>query len=133
MIPTPYLGKGGNLTQSQRVFHFGSNLQKKVPNYSPGHYPHKKKMLRAVIWHLCLEIGETKWKTLWDKATFIMLLISSISPYISIDFQEKIGEDKNKNSSHDFKTLADVLIQESIRYDMGKEFPELKDSIQAKL
>ena len=60
--------------------------------------------------------------------------ISSISPYIFfIDFQEKIGEDKNKNSSHDFKTLADVLIQESIRYDMGKEFPELKDSIQAKL
>ena len=53
--------------------------------------------------------------------------------YISVDFQEKIGEDKNKNSSHDFKTLADVLIQESIRYDMGKEFPELKDSIQAKL
>ena len=52
---------------------------------------------------------------------------------ISVDFQEKIGEDKNKNSSHDFKTLADVLIQESIRYDMGKEFPELKDSIQAKL
>ena len=50
-----------------------------------------------------------------------------------IDFQEKIGEDKNKNSSHDFKTLADVLIQESIRYDMGKEFPELKDSIQANL
>ena len=53
--------------------------------------------------------------------------------YVFIDFQEKIGEDKNKNSSHDFKTLADVLIQESIRYDMGKEFPELKDSIQAKL
>ena len=59
--------------------------------------------------------------------------ISSISPYIFYRFQEKIGEDKNKNSSHDFKTLADVLIQESIRYDMGKEFPELKDSIQAKL
>ena len=53
--------------------------------------------------------------------------------FFFIDFQEKIGEDKNKNSSHDFKTLADVLIQESIRYDMGKEFPELKDSIQAKL
>ena len=66
-----------------------------------------------------------------------MLLISSISSisiyFFFIIFQEKIGEDKNKNSSHDFKTLADVLIQESIRYDMGKEFPELKDSIQAKL
>jgi hypothetical protein len=65
---------------------------------------------------------------LYHASNFINFIL-----YFFIDFQEKIGEDKNKNSSHDFKTLADVLIQESIRYDMGKEFPELKDSIQAKL
>ena len=45
-------------------------------------------------------------------------------------FQEKIGDDKNSNSSHDFKTLADVLIQETVRFDMGQEFPELKGNIQ---
>ena len=53
-----------------------------------------------------------------------------IDHYSFIYFQEKIGEDKNKNSSHDFKTLADVLIQETVRYDMGKEFPELKGDIK---
>lgn len=44
--------------------------------------------------------------------------------------EEKIGDSKNSNSSHDFKTLADVLIQETVRYDMGQEFPELKGDIQ---
>jgi hypothetical protein len=27
---------------SQKKAHFGSNFQKKVPNQSPKHYPHKK-------------------------------------------------------------------------------------------
>ena len=36
---------------SQKVFHFDSNLQKKVPNHYSEHYPHKEKGLRRVIWH----------------------------------------------------------------------------------
>ena len=96
-------------------------------------------MLRAVIWHLCLKIqgivkNFMRLNYLYHVSNFLNILsFLNFTLYFFIDFQEKIGEDKNKNSSHDFKTLADVLIQESIRYDMGKEFPELKDSIQAKL
>ena len=33
-------------------FHFGSNLQKRVPNHDPEHYSPKDKMLRVVILHL---------------------------------------------------------------------------------
>ena len=44
-------------------------------------------------------------------------------------FQEKKGDDKNTNSSHDFKTLADVLIQETVRHDLGIKYPGLKDHI----
>ncbi len=44
-------------------------------------------------------------------------------------FQEKTGDDKNSNASHDFKTLADVLIQETVRHDMGQEYPDLKGNI----
>ena len=53
--------------QSQKVFHFGSDLQKQVANQSPEHYPSKWRMLRRVISHLFLE---AKWKTLGDQATF---------------------------------------------------------------
>ena len=46
-----------------------------------------------------------------------------------MSFQEKTGDDKNTNSSHDFKTLADVLIQETVRPDIGQEYSPLKDEI----
>lgn len=46
-----------------------------------------------------------------------------------MSFQEKTGDDKNTNSSHDFKTLADVLIQETVRHDIGQEYSQLKDEI----
>ncbi|XP_013857486.1 inositol polyphosphate 1-phosphatase [Austrofundulus limnaeus] len=39
--------------------------------------------------------------------------------------QEKTGEDKNKKFVQDFKTLADVVIQEMIRHDVGAQFPEM--------
>ena len=44
-------------------------------------------------------------------------------------YQEKKGDDKNPKYSHDFKTLADVLIQETVRHDLGKKYPGLKDDI----
>ena len=43
--------------------------------------------------------------------------------------QEKIGDQKNAAYSQDFKTLADVLIQETVRHDLGRHYPELKDNI----
>ncbi|XP_067095070.1 inositol polyphosphate 1-phosphatase isoform X2 [Osmerus mordax] len=39
--------------------------------------------------------------------------------------QEKTGEDKNKKFVQDFKTLADVVIQEMIRHDVGTQFDEM--------
>lgn len=35
--------------------------------------------------------------------------------------QEKTGGEANARFEHDFKTLADVLIQETIKNDVGKE------------
>ena len=47
--------------KSRKVFHFGSNLKKKVPNYSPEDYPPKENILRRVIWHLFWRL-EPLWK-----------------------------------------------------------------------
>lgn len=44
-----------------------------------------------------------------DKALFALLV------------QEKSAEEKNPRFFQDFKTLADVLIQETIRHDIGLE------------
>ncbi|XP_067891738.1 inositol polyphosphate 1-phosphatase-like isoform X1 [Heterodontus francisci] len=43
--------------------------------------------------------------------------------------QEKKGDEKNKKFVSDFKTLADVLVQEVIKHDIGKKFPGLEDHI----
>lgn len=44
--------------------------------------------------------------------------------------QEKTSQEKNPRFFQDFKTLADVLIQETIRHDIGIEFPELAKMIK---
>ncbi|CAK9799549.1 Inositol polyphosphate 1-phosphatase [Anthophora quadrimaculata] len=44
--------------------------------------------------------------------------------------QEKSEEEKNPRFFQDFKTLADVLIQETIKHDIGLEFPELTKIVQ---
>ncbi|XP_012283453.1 inositol polyphosphate 1-phosphatase isoform X2 [Orussus abietinus] len=44
--------------------------------------------------------------------------------------QEKSEEEKNPRFFHDFKTLADVLIQETIKHDIGLEFPELVEAVK---
>merc|ERR1712115_251179 len=43
--------------------------------------------------------------------------------------EEKTGEDKNAKFAQDFKTLADVLIQETLRHYVGKDFPDLRENI----
>ncbi|KAM8794163.1 inositol polyphosphate 1-phosphatase [Eudromia elegans] len=42
---------------------------------------------------------------------------------------EKAGAERNRRFARDFKTLADVLIQELVRHDVGRQFPELRDHI----
>ena len=51
---------------------------------------------------------------------------------VSIFFssQEKSGSDKNSKFAHDFKTLSDVLIQETVRHDLGQKFPNLAENIR---
>ncbi|XP_055385017.1 inositol polyphosphate 1-phosphatase [Condylostylus longicornis] len=44
--------------------------------------------------------------------------------------EEKNEVEANPRFIKDFKTLADVLIQEMIKYDIGKLFPELKSNIK---
>lgn len=43
--------------------------------------------------------------------------------------EEKKGPEKNKKFVQDFKTLADVIIQEVIKHDLEKKFPELASHI----
>ena len=43
--------------------------------------------------------------------------------------EEKTGTEKNAKFEQDFKTLADVLIQETVKNEVRKAFPELGDSI----
>ncbi|KAJ8384097.1 hypothetical protein AAFF_G00208880 [Aldrovandia affinis] len=43
--------------------------------------------------------------------------------------EEKKEGEKNKKFVTDFKTLADVLVQEVIRHDIGKQFPGLANNI----
>ena len=43
--------------------------------------------------------------------------------------EEKTGAEKNAKFEQDFKTLADVLIQETVRHEVGKAFPVLQASV----
>ena len=46
--------KGGLISES--LFYIGSNINKKLPNYTPEHFPFSCKVLRRVIWQLYLEM-----------------------------------------------------------------------------
>ncbi|XP_026535838.1 inositol polyphosphate 1-phosphatase [Notechis scutatus] len=65
-----------------------------------------------------------------EKAACIAQLCRQEETLFSLLIEEKRGADKNKKFLQDFKTLADVLIQEVIKHDVGKEFPELQDHIR---
>ena len=43
--------------------------------------------------------------------------------------EEKTGSSKNSRFAQDFKTLADVIIQETIRKDLGEKFPPILENI----
>ena len=64
-----------------------------------------------------------------EKAANIARACRSDSKLFELLVEEKTGDAKNAKFVQDFKTLADVLIQETVRHDLSKTFPELENSI----
>ncbi|NWU87264.1 INPP phosphatase, partial [Onychorhynchus coronatus] len=64
-----------------------------------------------------------------EKAAELARLCRREEPLFQLLVAEKTGSDRNRRFLQDFKTLADVLIQEVIKHDLGKEFPELQGHI----
>ncbi|XP_008282887.1 inositol polyphosphate 1-phosphatase [Stegastes partitus] len=60
-----------------------------------------------------------------EKAANVARVCRQEAPLFQLLVQEKTGDDKNKKFVQDFKTLADVVIQEMIRHDVGSQFPEM--------
>ncbi|KAM9814166.1 inositol polyphosphate 1-phosphatase [Neosynchiropus ocellatus] len=60
-----------------------------------------------------------------EKAANVARVCRQEAPLFQLLVQEKTGDDKNKKFVQDFKTLADVVIQELIRHDVGAQFPEM--------
>lgn len=58
-----------------------------------------------------------------EKAANIARVCRKNEELFSLLVQEKSGSEKNERFVHDFKTLADVLIQETIKHDISKAFP----------
>ncbi|XP_059926073.1 inositol polyphosphate 1-phosphatase [Gadus macrocephalus] len=65
-----------------------------------------------------------------EKAANVARVCRQEAPLFELLVQEKTGDDKNKKFVQDFKTLADVVIQEMIRHYVGAEFPEMGGFIQ---
>ncbi|XP_053661235.1 inositol polyphosphate 1-phosphatase [Anopheles marshallii] len=65
-----------------------------------------------------------------EKAANIARVCRRNQRLFSLLVQEKEKDESNSRFDHDFKTLADCLIQEMIKYDIGKQFPELRDNIR---
>lgn len=53
-----------------------------------------------------------------EKAANVARVCRQEAPLFQLLVQEKTGDDKNKKFVQDFKTLADVVIQEMIRHDV---------------
>lgn len=64
-----------------------------------------------------------------EKGANIARIIRSESSLLELLVQEKKGDQKNERFVKDFKTLADVLVQEVVRYDLKKKFPGMEGSI----
>ncbi|KAJ8412084.1 hypothetical protein AAFF_G00143510 [Aldrovandia affinis] len=65
-----------------------------------------------------------------EKAANVARVCRREAPLFELLVQEKTGDDKNKKFVQDFKTLADVVIQEMIKHDVGAQFPQMKGFIQ---
>ncbi|GBP16201.1 Inositol polyphosphate 1-phosphatase [Eumeta japonica] len=56
-----------------------------------------------------------------EKAANIARICRSNEQLLKLLVQEKTNDEANSRFEHDFKTLADVLIQETIKHDVGAE------------
>ena len=56
-----------------------------------------------------------------EKAASLARTVRSDESLFELLIQEKKGDQSNKRFVQDFKTLADVLVQETIRHDLGKK------------
>jgi len=56
-----------------------------------------------------------------EKAANVARVCRQEAPLFQLLVQEKTGDDKNKKFVQDFKTLADVVIQEMIKHDVGAQ------------
>lgn len=65
-----------------------------------------------------------------EKAANIARTCRSNQQLFELLIQEKSADDANPRFFRDFKTLADVLIQETIRADVGRRFEALRDNIR---
>ncbi|GFO06219.1 inositol polyphosphate 1-phosphatase [Plakobranchus ocellatus] len=73
------------------------------------------------ILQLLLEVAE--------KASQIATVIRKEKTLLELLIEEKPAIEKNNQFFQDFKTLADVLIQETVRHFIGKKIPNLAESI----
>lgn len=64
-----------------------------------------------------------------EKAAVIARVCRRENELFKLLIEEKKGKEKNEKFCHDFKTLADVLIQETVRHDIGKSYPMIKSEI----
>lgn len=64
-----------------------------------------------------------------EKAALIARACRQEKDLFKLLIEEKTGEEKNQKFSQDFKTLADVLIQETVKHDIGQKYPGIKSQI----
>ncbi|GFG34596.1 hypothetical protein Cfor_01927 [Coptotermes formosanus] len=64
-----------------------------------------------------------------EKAANIARVIRQDEHLFKLLVQEKKGSEKNPRFVQDFKTLADVLIQETVKHDIGSQFPAIANHI----
>lgn len=64
-----------------------------------------------------------------EKAACLARAVSAEESLFKLLVEEKTGEEKNKRFLHDFKTLADVLVQETVSHDLTSKFPSLAGNI----
>lgn len=76
-----------------------------------------------------MEVLLTELLRVSERASHIARLCRAEKALFELLVEEKVGQDKNKRFAQDFKTLADVLIQETFRYYLGGKFPFLLDYI----
>jgi inositol polyphosphate 1-phosphatase len=56
-----------------------------------------------------------------EKGALIARVIRAESALLELLVQEKKGDTKNYRFVQDFKTLADVLVQETVRHDLSQQ------------